>query len=151
VGLHADGPAIELVRISVKHPWYRLVRSGCLRYFRHLLPSQAVGLSKSYAPRPEQPYRGPGCRVDRSGALTFVSLPGQLLDRAREGRLEVDQLHHVGVTTIRTMPSYSERTSASLDLGLSSELGDGDEPPILTRPAGQLQLTMLPNRTPKSL
>jgi len=28
----------------------------------------------------------------RSGALTFVPLPGQFLDRAREGRLEVDQL-----------------------------------------------------------
>src|SRR4051794_400568 len=28
----------------------------------------------------------------RSGTLTFVPLPGQLLDRAGEGRLEVDQL-----------------------------------------------------------
>ena len=28
----------------------------------------------------------------RSGALTFVPLPGKLLYRTREGRLEVDQL-----------------------------------------------------------
>jgi hypothetical protein len=35
----------------------------------------------------------------------LVPLPGQLRDRAGEGRLEVDQLAHLGTTTIRTMPS----------------------------------------------
>ena len=40
-----------------------------------------------------------------SGALTLLPLPDQLLDRARQSRLEVDQFAQVGVTTIRTMPS----------------------------------------------
>jgi quercetin 2,3-dioxygenase len=42
----------------------------------------------------------------RSAALTLLPLPDQLLDRARQSRLEVDQLPQFGVTTIRTMLSW---------------------------------------------
>ena len=52
-------------------------------------------------------------RWRRINGHELVPLPGQFLDRAREGRLEVDQLRPRRVTTMRTMPSYSERTSAS--------------------------------------
>jgi hypothetical protein len=96
---------------------------------------------------PDEPDRdGPGGAVGGDvGQAGQVAGQQLLADRTVQDLGDLARLH--GQTLL---PTVVHEHRPSLDLGLSSELGDGDEPPILTRPAAQLQLTMLLNRTPKS-
>src|SRR5918993_3128286 len=73
-------------------PGGRFMQVAAYELPRILIPRTPVnkGAKKGGAVRPRPFCALPTAR--RSGALTLVPLPDQLLDRARQSRLEVDQL-----------------------------------------------------------